>query len=178
MSVRRRSRRAGEAERGSADSDATRAGSGRNGSRISIRTRIGTHTSLTSSQSQNVQFTTRLARKQEYRTRSISGNRTPLVRVSALHAVSGPTTKCKAGSHLGSTLKPGGAVLTLGVSRRSGSVACIRVDASPNEVLTPTMMHEHPAEVNSPRPENRTRLTSRYESVTRPARPHPGTIPS
>jgi hypothetical protein len=40
------------------------------------------------------------------------------------------------GSHLGSTLKPGGAVLTLGVSRRSGSVAYIRVDASPNEVLT------------------------------------------
>jgi hypothetical protein len=79
------------------------------------------------------------------------GNRTPLVRVSALHGVSGPTQKCKAGSHLGSTLKPGGAVLTLGVSRRSGSVACIHVDASPNEVLTPSMMHEHSAEVNSPR---------------------------
>jgi hypothetical protein len=29
------------------------------------------------------------------------------------------------------------------------------------------MMHEHPAEVNSPRPENLTTLTSRYESVTR-----------
>ena len=80
-----------KAERGSADSDATRAGSGRNGSRISIRTRIGTHTSLTSSQSQHVRFTARLARKQEYRTRLISGNRTPLVRVSALHGVSGPT---------------------------------------------------------------------------------------
>ena len=75
----------------------------------------------------------------------ISGNRTPLVRASALHAVSG-----NSGSHLGSTLKPGGAVLTLGVSRRSGSVACIRVDASPNEVLTPSMMHEHSARVNSP----------------------------
>jgi len=37
---------------------------------------------------------------------------------------------------LGSTLNPGGAVLTLGVFRRSGSVACVRVDASPNEVLT------------------------------------------
>jgi hypothetical protein len=29
-------------------------------------------------------------------------------------------------------------------------VAYIRVDASPIEVLTPTMMHEHPARVNSP----------------------------
>ncbi len=39
------------------------------------------------------------------------------------------------GSHLGSTLKPGGAVLTLGVFRRSGSVAFVRADASPSEVL-------------------------------------------
>jgi hypothetical protein len=36
-------------------------------------------------------------------------------------------------SHLGSTLKPGGAVLTGGVFRRSRSVACIRADASPSE---------------------------------------------
>ncbi len=45
------------------------------------------------------------------------------------------------GSHLGSTLKPGGAVLTRGVFRRSGSVACIRADASPNEVHTRPIMH-------------------------------------
>src|ERR1700740_2032106 len=32
-------------------------------------------------------------------------------------------------------LGPGRAVLTRGVSRRSGSVACIRADASPTEVL-------------------------------------------
>jgi hypothetical protein len=38
---------------------------------------------------------------------------TPLVRVLALHGVSD-----WAGSHLGSTLNPGRAVLTLGVSRR------------------------------------------------------------
>ena len=38
-------------------------------------------------------------------------------------------------SHLGSTLKPGGAVLTGGVFRRSGSVAYVRADASPSEVL-------------------------------------------
>jgi hypothetical protein len=46
------------------------------------------------------------------------------------------------GSHLGSTLKPGRAVLTRGVFRRSGSVACIRVAASPNEVLTRPMIHD------------------------------------
>ncbi|BBY34059.1 hypothetical protein MMIN_21200 [Mycolicibacter minnesotensis] len=57
------------------------------------------------------------------------GDRTPLVRVSTLHGVS------LSGSHLGSTLKPGGAVLTRGVFRRSGSVAYVRADASPNEVL-------------------------------------------
>ena len=54
---------------------------------------------------------------------------TPLVRALALHGVSGDS-----GSHLGSTLKPGGAVLTLVVFRRSRSVAYIRADASPSEV--------------------------------------------
>ena len=44
--------------------------------------------------------------------------------------------RSKTGSHLGSTLNPGGAVLTLGVFRRSRSVAYIRVDASPSEVHT------------------------------------------
>jgi hypothetical protein len=62
--------------------------------------------------------------------------RTPLVGASALHGVSGIT-----GSHLGSTLKPGGAVLTRGVSRRSGSVAYIRADASPTEVLASPSWH-------------------------------------
>ena len=37
-------------------------------------------------------------------------------------------------------LGPGRAVLTRGVSRRSGSVACIRADASPTEVLALTML--------------------------------------
>jgi hypothetical protein len=48
----------------------------------------------------------------------------------------------RAGSHLESPLRPGRPVLTRGVSRRGGSVAYIRADASPNEVLphqwTPT----------------------------------------
>jgi hypothetical protein len=60
---------------------------------------------------------------------------TPLVRALALHGVSE-----NSGSHLGSTLNPGGAVLTLGVSRRSRSVAYIRADASPSEVLAPAIV--------------------------------------
>ena len=45
-----------EAEKGSAESDAPQAGSGRNGARISIRTITGTHASLTSSRSQHVRI--------------------------------------------------------------------------------------------------------------------------
>ena len=44
------------------------------------------------------------------------------------------------GSHLGSTLSSGGAVLTRGVSRRSGSVAYIHADASPTEVLASSIL--------------------------------------
>src|ERR1700759_317676 len=51
------------------------------------------------------------------------------------------------GSHLGSTLRSGGAVLTRGVSRRSGSVACIRADASPTEVLANSCLHRGPVRV-------------------------------
>jgi hypothetical protein len=53
-----------------------------------------------------------------------------------------------AGSHLGSTLKPGGAVLTLGVFRRSRSVAYIRADASPSEVLASAMVPPNSEGVN------------------------------
>jgi len=49
----------------------------------------------------------------------------------------GTARRNPSGSHLGSPLSPGRAVLTRGVSRRSRSVACIRADASPNEVLHP-----------------------------------------
>ena len=148
------------AEKGSAESDAPQAGSGRNGARISIRTITGTHASLTSSRSQHVRIYRTNGTQAGIQSPTTSGTRTPLVRVSAPHGVSG-----ESGSHLGSTLNPGGAVLTLGVSRRSGSVAYIRVDASPNEVLTLSMMHEHSAWVNSP---HRLPLSSRYGSVTRP----------
>src|SRR6202041_3774967 len=68
---------------------------------------------------------------------------TPLAGALALHGVSGDS-----GSHLGSTLKPGGAVLTLGVSRRSRSVACIRADASPSEVLARAIVPPNSEGVN------------------------------
>jgi hypothetical protein len=54
-----------------------------------------------------------------------------LVRALALRGVIPP------GSHLGSPLNPGRAVLARGVSRRWRPVACVRADASPNEVLHP-----------------------------------------
>jgi hypothetical protein len=75
--------------------------------------------------------------------------RTPLVRVSALHGVSRPHRGD--GSHLGSSLNPRGAVLTGGVSRRSGSVACVRADASPSEVLATAMMNSTARESQSQR---------------------------
>ena len=53
---------------------------------------------------------------------------TSLVRALALHGVA------MLRSHLASTLKPGRGVLIRSVSRRLGSVACVREDASPNEV--------------------------------------------
>ncbi len=66
--------------------------------------------------------------------------RTPLVGASALHGVSGTSPEATWAQPLG----PGRAVLTRGVSRRSGSVACIRADASPTEVLADPCWHRHP----------------------------------
>jgi hypothetical protein len=68
------------------------------------------------------------------------------------------------GSHLGSTLKPGGAVLTLGVFRRSRSVACIHADASPSEVLASAIVPSNSAGVNLTRS-----LVIRYRKGCRPA---------
>ena len=56
--------------------------------------------------------------------------RTSLVRALALHGVLRPMTA----SHLASPLGPGRGVLIRSVSRRLGSVAYVREDASPNEV--------------------------------------------
>jgi hypothetical protein len=69
---------------------------------------------------------------------------TSLVRALALHGV-----PKNIGSHFGSTLVPGRAVLTRGVFRRSGSVAYVRADASPTEVLADTIMTPEAAQVNS-----------------------------
>jgi hypothetical protein len=78
------------------------------------------------------------------RNRQSAGRCTPLVRALALHGVSG-----LAESHLGSTLSPGRAVLTLGVFRRSRSVAYIRADASPSEVLAQAIVPLCVTRVNS-----------------------------
>jgi hypothetical protein len=62
--------------------------------------------------------------------------RTPLVRALALHGVLRPpgSNRSPAASHLASPLRPGRGVLIRSVSRRLGSVAYVREDASPNEV--------------------------------------------
>src|ERR1700722_19885547 len=86
-----------------------------------------------------------------------AGRRTPLDRALALHGVSGDS-----GSHLGSTLKPGEAVLTLGVFRRSRSVACIHADASPSEVLARAIVPPNSERVNLGR-----RYEARLHPVTR-----------
>src|ERR1700733_1008370 len=84
---------------------------------------------------------------------------TPLDRALALHGVSGYS-----GSHLGSTLKPGGAVLTLGVFRRSRSVACIRADASPSEVLARAIVPPNSEGVNlAPEHDARPHPVKRWE---------------
>ena len=84
-----------------------------------------------------------------------AGRGTPLVRALALHGVSGDS-----GSHLGSTLNSGGAVLTLGVFRRLRSVACIHADASPSEVLATAIVPPRGKVVNSTR-KNDCRLPAR-----------------
>ena len=74
------------------------------------------------------------AEVEERRLPDANGRRAPLS-PELWHCTAYPE---RPGSHLGSTLKPGGAVLTLGVFRRSRSVACVRADASPSEVhVTP-----------------------------------------
>ncbi len=70
------------------------------------------------------------------------GAGTSLVRALALHGVArhcdlrarDPRNTVRLRSHLASPLRPGRGVLIRSVSRRLGSVACVREDASPNEV--------------------------------------------
>jgi hypothetical protein len=81
------------------------------------------------------------------------------------------------GSHLGSSLNPRGAVLTGGVFRRSGSVACVRADASPSEVLAmknattrPTQSQKRGPPFVSPLPEWKAALTIGRDAHAMPAR--------
>src|SRR6202012_4479863 len=94
---------------GSAENDAPGAGSGRHRVRISIRTITGTHSSLTSSRSRHVRgYRTIHTHAGAWRAQKPRETRTPLVTASAIHGVSENSE-----SHLGSTLNPEGAVLTL-----------------------------------------------------------------
>ena len=97
---------------------------------------------------------------------------TSLVRALALHGVA------MLRSHLASPLKPGRGVLIRSVSRRLGSVACVREDASPNEVFVltnprmPASLPECQTEPSASRA-RRVRFTVRSECL--PAR---GTNPA
>ena len=78
----------------------------------------------------------------------LTGASTSLVRALALHGVARHRARQSTGrlrSHLASPLEPGRGVLIRSVSRRLGSVACVREDASPNEVsLSTTSRMPHP----------------------------------
>jgi hypothetical protein len=69
-----------------------------------------------------------IRRRQAGVTSRASEEVTSLVRALALHGVA------MLRSHLACPLRPGRGVLIRSVSRRLGSVACVREDASPNEV--------------------------------------------
>ena len=125
--------REAETSGGEADSDhgnSAGVGSRRNGHRSGIRTIVETHFALTSSRPGHTGMPTQCTRDEDS---AQNRNRHPS------RQSFGTTRRIRpnqAGSHLGSTLNPGGAVLTLGVFRRSRSVAYIRADASPIEVHT------------------------------------------
>jgi hypothetical protein len=130
-------------EKGSGGRSNAATGVGRNGFQIRMRTIARTHLALTSSRPGHTRVPSIACTEEVFATADDRRTRTPLVGASALHGVSGTSS----GSHLGSTLRPGGAVLTRGVSRRSGSVAYIRADASPTEVLARSSWHRNPVPV-------------------------------
>ena len=108
-------------------------GSGRNGFRIRTGTVARTHLALTSSRSGHTRVSPqRMHREGVQRPTGTHPSRRSFGTARRIRTVPG--------SHLGSTLRPGRAVLTRGVSRRSGSVAYIRADASPTEVLCTFML--------------------------------------
>ncbi len=113
-------------------------GSGQDGFRIG--TIAGTHLALTSSQPRH----TRVSPQSPERKRHERPTAIRQAHPSRRSFGTARRIRTWSGSHLGSTLEPGRAVLTRGVSRRSGSVACIRADASPTEVLAGFMLPRVP----------------------------------
>src|ERR1700689_419617 len=96
---------------GSGDGGKAATRSGRNGFPIWMRTVTRTHIALTSSRPGHTGVSPQCTHD---RGLAPHGRRTPIVGASALHGVSGVAP----GSHLGSTLRSGRAVLTRGVPRR------------------------------------------------------------
>ncbi len=104
---------------------------------------------------------------------------TSLVRALALHGVARPGAygtvlaalaprHCRLRSHLASPLRPGRGVLIRSVSRRLGSVAYVREDASPNEVSLSNSFRGCPIDqtkVNSEQPASSPR-SSRSTTTT------------
>ena len=130
-------RRKAETSGGEADSEhgnGAGVGSQRNDRRSGIRTIVGTHFALTSSRPGHTRMPPTCTWDESPANQPSSAPLSTELR----HHTAYPANQ--AGSHLGSTLNPGGAVLTLGVFRRSRSVACIRADASPSEVHTTAMV--------------------------------------
>jgi hypothetical protein len=119
-------------------------GSGQDGFRIG--TIAGTHLALTSSRPRHTRASPQSPVRKRHKRSTVNRQAHPSRRSFG----TARRIRNVSGSHLGSTLEPGRAVLTRGVSRRSGSVACIRADASPTEVLANPMLTLGPTARQTP----------------------------
>jgi hypothetical protein len=136
MAPRTVERGAGECSRQLGGGKNAGTGSGQDGFRIG--TIAGTHFALTSSRPGHARVSLRSPVTEEAR---MKGGEPPIAPLSSelRHCTAYPEHRPEA--TWAQPLGPGRAVLTRGVSRRSGSVACIRADASPTEVLANPWLH-------------------------------------
>jgi hypothetical protein len=111
-------------------------GSGQDGFRIG--TVAGTHLALTSSRPGHTRVSSQSPERKRRQRLTEQPSSTPLSS-ELRHCTAYPELRPEA--TWAQPLCPGRAVLTRGVSRRSGSVACIRADASPTEVLAHPSWH-------------------------------------
>ncbi len=125
---------------GNASGGRTNAGTGSGQDGFRIGTIAGTHLALTSSQPRHTRVSPQSPERKRHKRPTANRQAHPSRRSFG----TARRIRTSSGSHLGSTLEPGRAVLTRGVSRRSGSVACIRADASPTGVLAGFMLPRVP----------------------------------